>query len=273
MHHVAYADEIVQGRSPTCNVAVLEIEMAKDYPAKYVDFVVDAVSKDGNGSETYKTTGGKTVRFDENNLKMSDLSGRDLASRVFQTAALQAHYYPGSFKNTADGTGKFQKGKEHGKFEKSGNFGKFDGLEMKEIAELRYQLTGEETAVCWVTSMADLEKALELGKGKPIIVSVDGDKVPFRKPDDEKSDRKGPGAHVVLVNGIEHGPPTKVKISNPWGPSDDTAVSGSTISGEDLIKNMMYEGDVTLRYGTILLPGKRGTSGTIYKGVYTPFEK
>ncbi len=95
MHHVAYPDEIVQGRSPTCNVAVLEIEMAKNYPAKYVDFVVDAVSKDGKGSESYKTIGGKTVRFDENNLKMSDMSGRDLASRVFQTAALQTHLLSG----------------------------------------------------------------------------------------------------------------------------------------------------------------------------------
>lgn len=264
MHHVAYPDEIVQGRSPTCNVAVLEIEMAKNNPAQYVDFVVDAVSKEGKGSAPYKTTGGKSVRFDENNLKMSDLSGRDLASRIFQTAALQVHFYPRTFKNTVDGDGQFQKGKSHKKF---------DGLEMRAVAELRYQLTGEETAVLCVTSMADVEKAFELGKGKPMIVSVDANRVPFKKPGEERTDKKGPAAHVVLVNGIEHGPPAKVKISNPWGPGDNASATGSTISGDDLIKNMLYEGDDSIHYGTILIPGKRGSSGTILSGAYKPFEK
>ena len=262
MHHVAYPEEIVQGRSPTCNVAVLEVEMAKYYPSKYVAFVVDAVSKDGKSAASYRTVGGKSVHFDEGNLKMSDMSGRDLASRIFQSAALQVSYYPGVFKNTADGTGRYQ---EKGHAAKD-----FNGLAMKDIAELRYQLTGEETAVCWVTSRADLESALALNKGKSVIVQVDADKAPF-KSSDYKSDRKGPGAHVVLLNGIDSGAQAKARITNPWGPSEDPSASGSTVSADDLIKNMTYEGDSTIHYGAILIPGPRGKTGTMVAGVFKPF--
>lgn len=253
MHHVAYPDEIVQGRSPTCNVAVLQIEMAKQRPTEYVDFVVDALSADG---KPYKSIGGKTVRFDEANLKMTDLSGRDLASRVFQTAALQLNFYPSTFKNTVDGTGK------SGRSQKE-----FDGLNTKDIAELRYQLTGEETAECWISSSDDLERALRVNGGKPIVIRVNGDQPPFTKGE-EKSDRKGTGSHVVILNSIESGSPKTARISNPWGPSDDAAGTGLTMSVDELFKNMQF--DTESDFGILLLPGKRGTTGTIVNGKYEP---
>jgi len=254
MHHVAYPDEIVQGRSPTCNVAVLQIEMAKERPTEYVDFVVDALSADG---KAYKSIGGKTVRFDENNLKMTDLSGRDLASRVFQTAALQLNFYPRPFKNTVDGRGK------HGRSQKE-----FDGLNTMDIAELRYQLTGEETGECWISSSDDLERALRVNGGKPLVIRVNGDQPPFTK-EAERSDRKGSGSHVVILNGVEGGSPKMAKISNPWGASDDEEGTGLTMSVDELFKNMQF--DTESEFGILLLPGKRGTSGTIVNGKYEPF--
>lgn len=253
MHHVAYPDEVVQGRSPTCNVAVLQIEMAKERPTEYVDFVVDALSADG---KPYKSSGGKTVRFDEANLKMTDLSGRDLASRVFQTAALQLNFYPGSFRNTVDGTGKYGRAQKE-----------FDGLNTKDIAELRYQLTGEETGECWISSADDFEKALQANGGKPVVIRVNGDQPPFTREED-KSDRKGSGSHVVVLNSVESGTPKKVKISNPWGPSDSSEGTGLTLSADELFKNMQFDSDSD--FGIVLLPGKRGTTGTIVNGKYEP---
>lgn len=253
MHHVAYPDEIVQGRSPTCNVAVLQIEMAKERPTEYVDFVVDALSADG---KPYKSIGGKTVFFDEANLKMTDLSGRDLASRVFQTAALQLNFYPSTFKNTAYGTGM------HGRSHKE-----FDGLNTMDIAELRYQLTGEETGECWISSSDDLEKALRVNGGKPLVIRVNGDQPPFSNAD-EKSARKGSGSHVVILNGVDGGSPKMARISNPWGPSADKEGTGLTMPVDELFKNMQF--DTESEFGILLLPGKRGTTGTIVNGKYEP---
>lgn len=253
MHHVAYPDEIVQGRSPTCNVAVLQIEMAKERPTEYVDFVVDALSADG---KPYKSIGGKTVLFDEANLKMTDLSGRDLASRVFQTAALQLNFYPSTFKNTAYGTGM------HGRSHKE-----FDGLNTMDIAELRYQLTGEETGECWISSSDDLEKALRVNGGKPLVIRVNGDQPPFSNAD-EKSARKGSGSHVVILNGVDGGSPKMARISNPWGPSADKEGTGLTMPVDELFKNMQF--DTESEFGILLLPGKRGTTGTIVNGKYEP---
>lgn len=253
MHHVAHPDEVVQGRSPTCNVAVLQIEMAKERPTEYVDFIVDALNADG---KPYKSVGGKTVRFDEVNLKMTDLSGRDLASRVFQTAALQLNFYPNSFKNTVDGTGKY------GRSQKD-----FDGLNTANIAELRYQLTGEETGECWISSADDLEKALQANGGKPVVIRVNGDQPPFTK-EEEKSDRKGSGSHVVILNSVESGTPRKARISNPWGPSASSDGNGLTMSIDELFKNMQF--DTESDFGILLLPGKRGTTGTIVNGKYEP---
>lgn len=253
MHHVAHPEEVVQGRSPTCNVAVLQIEMAKERPTEYADFVIDALNADG---KPYKSVGGKTVRFDEANLKMTDLSGRDLASRVFQTAALQLNFYPGVFKNTVDGTGK------HGRAQKE-----FDGLNTANIAELRYQLTGEETGECWISSAEDLEKALQVNGGKPIVIRVNGDQPPFTKEED-KSVKKGSGSHVVILNGVENGTPKQAKISNPWGPKAGSEGNGLTMSIDDLFKNMQF--DTESEFGILLLPGKRGTTGTIVNGKYEP---
>ena len=253
MHHVAHPEEVVQGRSPTCNVAVLQIEMAKERPTEYADFVIDALKADG---KPYKAIGGKTVRFDEANLKMTDLSGRDLASRVFQTAALQLNFYPGVFKNTVDGTGK------HGRAQKE-----FDGLNTANIAELRYQLTGEETGECWISSAEDLEKALQVNGGKPVVIRVNGDQPPFTKEED-KSDKKGSGSHVVILNSVESGTPKQAKISNPWGPKAGPDGNGLTMSIDDLFKNMQF--DTETEFGILLLPGKRGTTGTIVNGKYEP---
>src|SRR4030095_6781296 len=102
MHPVAHPAEIYQGRSPSCNVSVVERDMAMAHPDKYVDTVVNAVS-----DASLQLADGSTVPMDPLNWKMSDSRGRDLASRIFQSAAIKSTFYPDyEFRNTEDGVGR-----------------------------------------------------------------------------------------------------------------------------------------------------------------------
>jgi hypothetical protein len=229
IHHVAGPAEIFQGTTPSCNVTVVERQLAMTDPAKYAKTVVEAVSEG-----TIEVDGHK-VKLDVNNLKMSDSSGRDLASRVFQTAALHAEFHPGKdFVNTPDGLGMLKPGHPN---EGATEPVTFHGLKPAEIAEVESKLTGHEKAVTEITSADDLHKVA--GKnGYPMNITVDASTPPFGTGNHPHKTN-----HVVTIVGEIAGPPRSYLVENQWGLQKDHSTPSTAISEAALVGNMIGGGE------------------------------
>lgn len=247
MRHVAYPDEIYQGRSPTCNVAVLQREMAMANPDKYVHFVTNAV---GEGS--VKTSSGE-VHFNVDNLKMGDSSGRDLASRIFQTAAVNMLVYPGkAFLNTESGVGEIRSIADEDKhfwsdkrdFEYKNDSKTFEGLKVFQISEIATKLTGDNYSPVFVGSPEDLAAVYDHNGNRPLTIAVNGSEYPFRKAG-PVGEGKGLN-HVVTITGVDHGPPLRFYVQNQWGLSQDHSKELTAIDGEDLVMNMKTSGPAAM---------------------------
>lgn len=224
MYHVAYPAEIYQGATQSCNVAVIERDMAMTNPAKYAATVVEAVTEG-----TIHTADGKAIKLDVKNLKMADSSGRDLASRVFQTSVLVAEFHPTKkFVNTPDGLGQLRPGEKN---QGSNQPESFNGLFPGEIAEIRQKLTGEEKTIGVILNEAELKKAVDQN-GLPMTIAVDAHSPPFGKGP------QGDANHVVTITGVEAGPPVKYLVQNQWGADADHSTKGSAIPADALVKNM-----------------------------------
>lgn len=231
MHHVAHPSEIYQGAAPTCGIANVERDMAMTQPDKYAGFVMDALV-DGS----FKSSDGTRVDFDIDNLKAKDFSGRDIASRAFQTAALNVLRYPHySFENTVNGGGQFHKTFRGVDMLRTGERDQLGGLYLEEIARMRNQLTGESKAVVHVDSTETLAKVLRKNNGKPMVVWVDSKTYPFGGgPLDN-----GVGGHFTMITGMEDGPPMKFYVQNQWGLESDHSTRTTAIEGDDLFNNML----------------------------------
>lgn len=230
MHHVAHPSEIYQGAAPTCGIANVERDMAMTQPDKYASFVMDALV-DG----TFQTSDGTWVGFDTDNLKAKDFSGRDIASRAFQTAALNVLRYPHyAFENALSGGGEFHKTFHGVDMLRTGEKDQLGGLYLEELARMRNQLTGESKAVVHVDSADTLAKVFRKNNGKPMVIWVDSKTYPFGGgPLDN-----GVGGHFTMVTGVEDGPPTKFYVQNQWGLESDHSTRTTAIEGEDLFNNM-----------------------------------
>src|SRR5262249_30782956 len=150
----------------SCNVSVVERDMAMTSPDKYVATIVQAVSE---GAIT--TADGVRVPLDPDNLKLVDSSGRDLASRIFQTTAIRAERYPRTeVRNAEDGVGRLYPSPDNPDDKPK----TFAGMSMPHIADIRYKLTGEEKGITVINSVKDLLTAFEANSGQPMISAVDG---------------------------------------------------------------------------------------------------
>jgi hypothetical protein len=228
MDHVANPSEIYQGVTDSCNVAVFQRDLAMTNPAKYASTVVEAVSEG-----TFTAHDGTKTRLDVKNLKMADASGRDLASRIFQGATLQAELSPTlKYENTPDGVGRLKKTKDSPPG--TPNEVAFTGLRPIEIADIRHKLTGEEKGVTVIKSEADLKEALELNGGTPMTILVDSSAPPFG----EGGNARTAPNHIVTITGMEAGPPVKYLVANQWGLEHDHSTSLTAIPADELLANM-----------------------------------
>ncbi len=242
MRHVAAPEDIYQGTTESCNVSVIERDLAMTNPGKYVDIVRQAVS------EGVMHTVKGDVKLDVHNLKMRDSSGRDLAGRIFQTAALHAEFWPTkNFENTPDGIGRLLPGdKAHNKG--SDNEVPFTGLLPAELADIRYKMTGLEKATTFIHNERELKDACNKN-GVPMTMAVDATAPPFNAS--PHSDHRP--NHVVTIVGVIEGQPRKYLIQNQWGMKNDHSTPDTAVSESDLIKNMTGpEGDAA---GEALVPG------------------
>ncbi|MCA9800981.1 MAG: hypothetical protein KC777_03290 [Cyanobacteria bacterium HKST-UBA02] len=250
MRHVAYPGEIYQGRSPSCNVSVVQRDLAMESPDRYASLIVDAVS-----SGEITTSDGTRVPLDPDNLKRDDASGRDLASRIAQNLTIAAEFYPRfEFRSTDDGIGLLYR------LPRSDNEKPltFQGMNLPTVVEARYKLTGEEKAIVSVDNSRELMKAFELNGEKPMIIAVNGSSPPFDGAGPVGSSRSSAN-HVVTLTRIDHGPPARAFVHNQWGLKSDHATAGTAIPLDDLVKNMRvkmtHEGVTATAGGMVVMDG------------------
>ncbi|MBY0552266.1 MAG: hypothetical protein K2W95_33610 [Candidatus Obscuribacterales bacterium] len=224
MSHVARPAEIQQGQTWTCNAATLQREMVMQKPDKYAAMLVQCFD-----TGSVKLGDGSTVRVDTTNLKQTDQTGRDFASRAFQSVAIGLGFPGGSFQNTRDGVGIL--------FDAEKRKLPFTGMDMPHIAIARKRLTGEDKAAVCVSNPEDLIRLFKENGGTSMIVSVDGSKPPFG--DSASGDH---GNHVVTITGIIPGEPTRFRVQNQWGLSDDHSTLATSIKQEDLWAAMLSGG-------------------------------
>jgi hypothetical protein len=228
MHHVAAPEDIYQGTTESCNVSVVERDLAMTNPARYVDIVTSAVS-DG----VVKTPEGN-VKVNPENLTIADSSGRDLASRIFQTAALQVEFHPTKkFENTPDGVGRLMPGEQNQGADKAVAF---TGLLPGEIADVRHKLANDpknDKVVANIADVDDLRRA-SVKENLPLTISVDQTSRPFKgsPPADHRPN------HVVTIVGVTSDTPPKYLIQNQAGIANDMSTKESAVSEADLIRNM-----------------------------------
>jgi hypothetical protein len=198
-------------------------------PQRYVQLLVDAASNNLSDAAS-----GKKIDLDQQNLKLRDLSERDLASRVFQSMALNMLYYPGKYQQTPDTTGRL--------FDRDGNLMDFNGLNMAQITVLAGKLTGKEHCQVLIHSGEDLLKAFEKNGRRPMTIGVDALKPPFTDSD------QGTGGHVVTITNIERSASgVKVYMQNQWGLSEDHSTPETAVDGDELAENMKDEPLVIIR--------------------------
>jgi hypothetical protein len=239
MHHVAYPSEIYQGSSPTCNVTTVQRDLAMTHPEKYAAFVAKVVD-----DQSFITSAGVTVKFDRENLKMQDYSGRDIGSRVFQTAALHMVRYPKQmFVNTENGVGKWKVINDidlpfGGQYRELKEGAVFNGMWGAEIVKIDSDITGESKSQISLTSRDDLIALYKKNNG-PVTILVDSSTYPFTERGAMTAER---GAHVVTITGMEQGPPARFYIQNQWGLGSDHSTTATSIEADDVFNNMMRYG-------------------------------
>ncbi len=245
LRHVSSPEELYQGRSGTCNVSVIQRDMAMMDPASYAGFIVDTIS-----TGEFTTSKDEKINFDVDNLKLLDSSGRDLASRIFQAAAVQISVWPGEFRNTENGVGELSK---EFRGEALDGAVPFPGLKMTEIAQAQTTIQRQNAAVVRIDDVDDLVAAFEASGGEPIIVAINPEAPPF--DDNEKPGFETP--HVATITKIEKGPPTRVFLQNQYGLEEDHSTPATAVDAEAVVANMQSEerGDGT-KYGEVIINGK-----------------
>jgi hypothetical protein len=257
LHHVAHPEELYQGNSWMCNVAVCERDMAMNMPDKYVNLVVGALSE---GS--LKLPNGDTLPVDKCNLRQVDSSGRDFVTRVFHTVGIQAKYYPKyTFTNTEDGVGRLVPADENARP------AAFVGLDMEGIADVRHKLTGEKKAVVNVTSVDELLSAFEKNAARSLIVAVNAEQPPFSSGNELSmlfaGQTESAPNHVVTVTRVDAGPPVKLYVQNQWGLKNDLSTPETAVDAEMLLHSMLgrvrnRQGDLVQTPAQVLSAGEPG---------------
>lgn len=244
LHHVAHPEELYQGNSWFCNVAVVERDMAMNMPDKYVDLVMSSLS-DGN----IKLPNGEKLPVDQCNLRQVDSTGRDFVTRVFHTVGVQAKYHPKyTFKNTEDGVGRLIAS------DPEARPAAFVGLDMAGIVDVRSKLTGEKKAIVNVTSVDELVAAFEANKSRSMIVAVNADEPPFSGDNGlgmlMAGQTESQPNHVVSITRVDNGPPVKLYVQNQWGLKNDLSTPDTAVDAEVLLHSML--GRVRDRQGSIV---------------------
>lgn len=166
LHHVAYPSEIYQGRCPATVAAAIQADFVLENPTRYV-----AIVKEFLRTGQLRLVGGSTVPMNLQNMAQPDSSGRDIASRIFQTAILRMAVYPQQvFENTYTGVG----------VDALKGVGFLaSGLNIDDVSNVIYNLGGGETCIVEIRKASEIFAAIKATSGKSLLVAVNLAEPPF----------------------------------------------------------------------------------------------
>ncbi len=246
LHHIAYPDEIFQGHATTSGAAVVQRLFATDAPFRYAAMVKEALTG------RLSIAGSIVIDLDLQNLLADDLSGRDIASRLFQTMAERIGAHPEfEYRNGWSGIGEDAKDRP----------GLPLGHKAEDICNLVHRLSGIETSIVEISSVQDLRQAYSLSGGgtgkRTMIIGVDGNEPPFGYPG--QANRQ-----LVTVMGVLEGRAPRFLISNQFGAELDHSTRKTAIDARAVVESMIKCGKAAgERVGLAIVHG--GQHGQRYR--------
>jgi hypothetical protein len=221
MHHVACPQEINQGSSDNCAPSVVQRYMAMSCPSKYAFFMTQILN---NNQFELQDLSGTKVAMNVRNWAMDEHSGRDIATRIFDNAAIQIEAERGHLKVTTDVKGASTL------TDAAGHRKEFRGLLDAHISDLQFKLTGEKCSMVKIRTPADLHNALRLANGKPITIGVLQGAPPFENQS---------GEHVVTITDFFPGPPPRVAVQNQYGSEMDHSTRDTLLDAQLVVDSMI----------------------------------
>jgi hypothetical protein len=212
LHNVAYPAEISQGQSGTCYAAAPERVLATAQPSHYINIINEAIST--NRVTTNGENGPEIKELNPTVLHQKDSSGRDIASRIFQTTFSEVgfalkppeqspiaetystvDYSSGIYRNTKDGLGVLLK--PDGKSET------YPGMDLMQVTDTLNRLSAPDHPGYKLNVAHDsdsLYSAFKANGEQPMISAVDRGAGPFGGKTHNPGDSTN---HVITIGAME----------------------------------------------------------------------
>lgn len=212
LHNVAYPAEISQGQSGTCYAASPERVLATAQPAHYINIINEAIS-----TNRVTTNGENEPEIKELNptvLHQKDSSGRDIASRIFQTTFSEVgfslkppekspiaetysnvDYSSGIYRNTKDGLGVLLK--------PDGTAETYPGMDLMQVTDTLNRLSAADHPGYKLNVAHDsdsLYNAFKANGEQPMISAVDRASEPFGGKTHNPGDSTN---HVITIGAMK----------------------------------------------------------------------
>ena len=212
LHNLAYPAEISQGQSGTCYAAAPERVLATAQPAHYINIINEAIST--NRVTMNSANGPETKELNPTVLHQKDSSGRDIASRIFQTTFSEVgfglkppeqspiaetystvDYSSGIYRNTKDGLGVLLK--------PDGTAQTYPGMDLMQVTDTLNRLSAPDHPGYKLSVAHDsdsLYSAFQANGEQPMISAVDRASGPFGGKSHTPGDSTN---HVVTIGAMK----------------------------------------------------------------------
>lgn len=212
LHNVAYPAEISQGQAGTCYAAAPERVLATAQPAHFIDIINEAVST--NRLTTKGENGPEIKELNPTVLHQKDSSGRDISSRIFQTAFSEVgfslkppeqspiaetysnvDYSTGTYRNTKDGLGVLLKA--------DGTAETYPGMDLMQVTDTLNRLSAPDHPGYKLSVAHDsdsLYSAFRANGAQPMISAVDRASGPFGAKTHNPGDSTN---HVITIGAMK----------------------------------------------------------------------
>lgn len=211
LHNVAYPAEISQGQSGTCYAAAPERVLATAQPAHYINTINEAIS---TNRVTTNGDGPEIVELNRTVLHQKDSSGRDIASRIFQTTFSEVgfalkppeqspiaetysnvDYSSGTYRNTKDGLGVLLKA--------DGTAETYPGMDLMQVTDTLNRLSAPDHPGYKLSVAHDsdsLYSAFQANGEQPMISAIDRASGPFGGKTHNPGDSTN---HVITIGAMK----------------------------------------------------------------------
>lgn len=210
LHNLAYPAEISQGQSGTCYAAAPERVLATAQPAQYINIINEAIS---TNRVTTNGAGPEIKELNPTVLHQKDSSGRNIASRIFQTTFSEVgfalkppvqspinetystvDYSSGTYRNTKDGLGVL--------LNPDGTTQTYPGMDLMQVTDTLNRLSAPDHPGYKLNVAHDsdsLYRAFKANGGQPMISAIDRASAPFGGKTHNPGDTTN---HVVTIGAM-----------------------------------------------------------------------